>query len=212
MVRSCGGWRIPGDNPMPEWLSDPPSSRYWLLAAVAILFALICLQRRQRVWLFLALGSGVVLLLLSLADYFWQSPREEAVQRMQAIIQAVQHRNAEACIQHVADIIAYQGEHAQPVRITREQLRQAPFWHLLRQFDVRIAAWDFAREDVTRPDHDTVEIGFLAKGEAEGKQVPFYIRATFTRQSDGTWKLSQLQSFDPLKRQKERRSIPGFPP
>jgi hypothetical protein len=197
---------------MPEWLSDPPNSRYWLLAALAILAGLIGLQRRHRSWFFLTLGSGVALLLLALADYFWQSPREQAVERMHAIIQAVQQRNPDACVQHIADTIAYQGEHAQPVRLTREQLRQAAFWHLLRQFDVRVAAWDFAREDATRPDPNTVEIGFLAKGEAEGKQVPFYIRAAFTRQPDGSWKLSQLQSFDPLKRQKERRSLPGFPP
>jgi hypothetical protein len=197
---------------MPEWLSDPPASRYWLLAALLILTVLIGLQRRQRLWWFLALGSGFVLVLLFLADYFGQSPREEAVQRMQAIIQAVQHRQPETCILHVADTISYQGEHSQAIQITREQLRQAPFWHLLRQFDVQVYAWDFAREDVTRPDPHTVEIGFLAKGEAEGKQVPFYIRAAFTQQADGTWKLSRLQSFDPLKRQKERRSIPGFPP
>jgi hypothetical protein len=197
---------------MPEWLSDPPASRYWLLAALVLLLTLISVQKRQRLWYLLAGVIALLLLLTFLADYFWQSPREEAVQRMQAIIQAVQRHQPDACILHVADTITYQGEHAQALKITREQLRQAAFWQLLKQFDVRVHAWDFAREDVTRPDPQTVEIGFLAQGEAEGKRVPFYIRAAFTRQPDGTWKLTQLQSFDPLKRQKERRSIPGFPP
>ena len=38
-------------------------------------------------------------------------------------------------------------------------------------------------------DENTIEIGFLAKGEADGKQIPIYFRATFARQSDGQMKL-----------------------
>jgi hypothetical protein len=59
------------------------------------------------------------------------------------------------------------------------------------------------------PDANSVEIGFLAKGETQGKQFPFYFRATFTRQSDGQMKLTRLASFDPLQRTKPL-SIPGL--
>ncbi|MCS7020439.1 MAG: hypothetical protein NZ703_00020 [Gemmataceae bacterium] len=195
---------------MPDYLSDPPASWYWVLGLVAVVGGLTWFHRRQRLWLYVTLVVGALLLLLFAADRLWESPREQAVQRMKLIIAAVQQRQPDGCVQHVAEQIEYQGEHAQSVILTREQLRQAPFWQLLRHYDVRVTAWDFAREDVRRLDPDNVEIGFLAKGEAEGKQVPFYVRATFTRQPDQSWKLTRLASFDPLKRQNERRTIPGL--
>jgi hypothetical protein len=50
----------------------------------------------------------------------------------------------------------------------------------------------------------------MAKGEAQGQPIPFYFRATFTKQPDGQFKLSRLVPFDPLKRQNEKVTIPGF--
>lgn len=195
---------------MPEILTDPPTSWYLLLLLLVLVCGVGWLYRRQRPWLYLLLSSLLLLLLLFIVDRFWESPREEAVRRMQAIVAAVQRRDPEGCVLHVADQLEYQGEHSQAVTLTREQLRQAPFWQLLRQFDVRVAAWDFAHEDAHRLDETAVEIGFLAKGEAEGRQVPFYIRAVFTLQPDRSWKLSRITSYDPLKREKERRTIPGL--
>ena len=76
---------------------------------------------------------------------------------------------------------------------------------------MHVAAWDFSRDDVRWPDENTVEIGFLAKGELpDGKQMPYYFRATFTRQSDGQMKLTRLASFDAMGREKKRQSIPGL--
>jgi hypothetical protein len=195
---------------MLDFIADPPSSSYWLLVLAVLICAVGWCYRRQRPWLYALLVSSLLLVVLMLCDHWLESPREQAVRRMQAIIAAVQQRQPAQCVLHVADQLEYQGEHAAPVILSREQLRQAPFWELLRHFDVRVAAWDFAREDVRRPSDQAIEIGFLAKGEAEGRQIPFYIRALFVRQPDQSWKLARLTSYDPLKREKERRTIPGL--
>ncbi len=126
------------------------------------------------------------------------------------MVRAANERNADAFAAHLADTVEYTGE-GTPVRVSRDGLRTSQFWSALRQFNVRAAAWDFARDDVREVGPDAVEIGFLAKGEADGKQFPVYLRATFTRQPDGRVLLTALSSYDPLRRQNARLSIPHFP-
>ena len=92
----------------------------------------------------------------------------------------------------------------------RDEIKNSSFWGLLRQFNVHVAAWDFSRSDVKEIDPDTIEIGFLAKGEVDGKPFPFYIRTTFARQPDGQLKLTVFRGFEALDRSKPV-DIPKFP-
>jgi hypothetical protein len=196
---------------MPTFLSDPPFAVYVSLIVVLIVSGMLWLSRRERKSS-IAFGCAISLLAaIVLLDHFFESPREESKRRVNEMVEASNARNPEAFLSHVADTLQYQGESSNPIPITKEQLRNSGFWGILRQFDVRVAAWDFDRNDVTRIDDDTIEIGFLASGKADGKQIPMYFRAKFTRQSDGQMKLSGLASYDPLKRTKERQSIPNFP-
>jgi hypothetical protein len=193
---------------MPTFLSDPPQTIYLLLVAAAIVAGLVWLNRRERRALYVFLGVLGVAALVVLVDRILESPREEAVRRVQAMMDAADHRDPEAFASQLAEKVTYVSEQ-RPVEFTREQLRSHQFWSLLRQFNVHVAAWDFSRDDVKWPDANSVEIGFLAKGETQGKQFPFYFRATFTRQSDGQMKLTRLATFDPLQRTKPL-SIPGL--
>jgi hypothetical protein len=194
---------------MSTFLSDPPQTLVLVLAAAVVVACVVWFNRRTRKTLvaFLSLLAATVLLLL--IDRLAESPREEAVRRVQAMVRAADAHDAEAFASHLADSVTYQGE-KQPRKYSRDDLRRHHIWSLLRQFRVHVAAWDFSRHDVTYTDENTVEIGFLAKGEAEGKQFPFYFRATFQKQPDGQMKLVRLASFDALQRQNKPVSIPSF--
>ncbi|HVL12158.1 MAG TPA: hypothetical protein VM529_06315 [Gemmata sp.] len=195
---------------MPTFLSDPPPALYLVLAAAVFITGGVWFNSRTR-RAAAALGTvALSLALLFLIDRLVESPREEAVRRAQAMVQAADARDPEAFLSHVADQVEYRGETA-AVTVTREQLRNSQIWGLLKQYNAHVAAWDFSRSDVAQPDDKSIEIGFLAKGEAGGKQVPMYFRARFARQPDGQMKLVGLESFDPLKRVNERKSIPFFP-
>jgi hypothetical protein len=196
---------------MPTFLSDPPFAVYVSLAVALIVSGMLWFSRRDRNSL-IAFGCALSLFAaIALFDHFFESPREESVRRVKEMIEAANARNTEAFLNQVADPIQYQGESSNPVPVTKEELRRSGFWGLLRQHNVQVAAWDFARNDVTLIDDNNIQIGFLASGKAEGKQIPMYFRAKFTRQPDGQMKLSGLASYDPLKRVNERKSIPNFP-
>ena len=197
---------------MPTVIADPPQTIYLLLAAAVIVSGLVWFNRRGRRPLYVFLGVLAVTLIVVLLDRVFESPREEAVRRVHAIMAAADQRDPEAFASHLADRVIYQNEQ-RDVPFTREELRKHSFWSLLHQFNVHVAAWDFSRDDVERPSTDSVVIGFLAKGELRGeggKQFPYYFRATFTRQADGQMKLTRLESFEPMQRKNKRVSIPGL--
>jgi hypothetical protein len=195
---------------MPTFLTDPPFTVYLVLAAAFFVAFAVWFGNRSRKSL-AALGAVVaVIALLLLIDALCESLREESVRRAMAMVKAADTRDPEAFLSHVADKIEYQGESV-PVTVTKAQLRNSQMWGVLKQYNAHVAAWDFSHGDVKLIDDDTVEIGFLAKGEANGQQAPMYFRAKFARQTDGQMKLVALASFDALKRVNERKSIPFFP-
>ena len=198
-------------NPMPTFLSDPPFAVYISLVVAVIVTGMLWFSRRDRNSS-IALGCALSLLVaIALLDHLFESPREESVRRVNEMIEAANARNPEAFLNHVADAIQYQGESSNTITVTKDELRRSGFWGILRQFNVQVAAWDFSRSDVAYIDDNNIEIGFLASGKADGKQIPMYFRAKFTRQPDGQMKLSALASYDPIKRVNERKSIPNFP-
>jgi hypothetical protein len=195
---------------MLTFLSDPSFSVYLVLAAAFLItFAVWFANRSRRSLAALGVVVGVIAILLAI-DLLVESSREEAVRRAQAMVKAADTRDREVFLSHVADTVEYRGESA-PVTVTRDQLRKSQMWGVLEQYKAHVAAWDFSRHDVQEIDDNTIEIGFLAKGEAQGQQVPMYFRAKFARQGDGQMKLVALASFDPMKRINERKNIPYFP-
>lgn len=195
---------------MPTFLADPPQWVYLLLAAAVLVAGLVWLNRRTRKSLLVLVGILSVVVAQFLLDRLFESPREEAVRRVQAMARAADAHDPEGFASHLAETVQYR-DASREVTLTREQLRTAGFWQLLRQFNVHVATWDFARADVLQIDDNNVEIGFLGKAEAQSKQIPMYFRATFTRQSDGSMKMTALSTFDPIRRQQERATIPSFP-
>jgi hypothetical protein len=195
---------------MPTLLSDPPQTLYLILGGVVVVTAAIAARRQDRRSLAVFGVALTLLLLVWIIDRAVESPREEAVRRVNEMVHAADSHNPEAFVAHLADTVEYKGVDA-PRTMTREQVRNSQFWSQLRTFGVHVAAWDFSRDDVKEIDANTVEIGFLAKGEAQGRQFPVYIRATFARQADGQFKLTRFATYEPMKRTNEAINIPNFP-
>src|SRR5579872_4774100 len=194
---------------MPTFLSDPPFILYAILVLATIASLGVWFNKRTRVTLIVFGCCLAALLLLFLIDRLFESPREESVRRVQEMAKAIDDRNTDAFLSHIADNFEYQGENGQPTPVSRQYLRQSGIWPVLKQYNVHVGVWDFTRDDVTVVDENTIEIGFLGKAEAEGKQAPMYFRARFTRQADGQMKLTRLASYDPMKRTNERKAIPN---
>jgi hypothetical protein len=195
---------------VPTYLSDPPALAYLVLFGAVVVFGAIAARRQDRKSAAPFAAALLVLIGLYAIDRAVESPREESVRRVQEMARAAQERNAEGFVSHIAENFEYDGASG-PRTISRDQLRRSPFWDVLRQFDVQVAVWDFARDDVRELGDNRIEIGFMAKGEARETPYPMYLRATFQKQADGQMKLVKFASFDPVKRQNERVTIPSAP-
>ena len=156
-------------------------------------------------------GIFVLLLILAVIDKTNESPRRSRLRRVQQMAQAADAADANRFIEHLADTIEYRGG-SQPVVVKKEEMRNSPFWSMLRQFNVHVAVWDFSRDDVKEIDAGTIEVGFAAKGESlmTRETSPLYMRATFKKQPDGQWKLVAISSFK-FERHDEPFLIPNFP-
>jgi len=180
---------------MPTFLTDPAAAFYLILLAFAVVTGAIAARYQDRPS-FIRFGVALVILLaVYLVDKSSESPREEAVRRVQAMANAADSKNPDAFIEHVAETVEYRSGGDKPSRLTKNDLRASPFWDMLRQFNVHVAVWDFSRDDVKEIDANTIEVGFSAKGESDGKPFPLYMRATFKKQPDGSWKLAAFSSF-----------------
>jgi hypothetical protein len=186
-------------------VADPPQWVYLLLAGLLVVTGALAAQKQDR-RAALAFGlSFLLMLLVFVLDKALESPREEATRRVYMMQIAADTKNPDLFVEHVADRLEVQGKPT-----TREDLRKSMFWPLLKSFDVRVAVWGFSRDDVKEIDENTVEIGFMAKGEGGGKQIPVYCRGTFRKQPDGSYKMVAFKAVDPINRNNPVE-IPNFP-
>lgn len=196
---------------MPTFLIDPPQIVYLLLGGLLVVTGGIAAQKQDRRSAIPFALAFLLMLLVFLLDKTSESPREEAVRRTYVMAQAADAKNPDAFVAHVADTVAIQTGQGQTKTVTREELKKSGFWGMLRQHNIHVAVWDFSREDVKDFGNGTVEIGFLAKGELpDHNQQMIYVRTTFTRQSDGSLKMSAFRSYHPTNHD-EVFPIPNFP-
>jgi len=195
---------------MPTFIADPPQIIYLLLGGLLIVTGLVAAQKQDRKSVTAFAIAFFLMLIVFLVDRFAESPREEAERRAYMMARAADAKNPDAFAEHVADKVTIANGNEKGKTITRDEVKSHPFWNLLRHSNVHVAVWDFSRDEA-KIIGNTVEIGFFSKGEEPGgKQIPFYARATFTKQSDGKYKLTTLRTFDPIDHEKGF-PIPGFP-
>ena len=197
---------------MPTFLTDPAPAFYLILLAFAVVTGAIAARYQDRPSL---IRFGIALAILALIygiDKSIESPREEAVRRVNEMAQAADAKSPDKFIEHLADTLEYRGGQ-QTVTVKKDEVRNSSFWAMLRQNDVHVAVWDFSRDDVKQIDANTIEIGFSAKGEVSSQQqgmFPLYMKATFKKQPEGNWKLTAFASFR-FEKHEEPLLIPNFP-
>lgn len=195
---------------MPPFLADPPQWLYLVLGGLLVVTGAIAAQKQDRRT---AIAFGIAFLLMLvvfLIDKTNESPREEAERRMHMLAMSADAKNPDTFAEHLADKVTIQTGNGEKT-LTRDEIKKHPFWGTLKSFDVTIAVADFSREDVKEIDENNVELGFVGKGTPRGNQtIPVYCRGTFTKQPDGSRKLTVLRVYDFLER-KKLATIPGFP-
>jgi hypothetical protein len=196
---------------MPTFLSDPPPIVYILLGGLLVITGAIAAQKQDRRAAIPFGIAALLLLVVFLIDRLFESPREEAVRRVYLMQIAADTKNPDVFVEQVADKVNFQTAQGQTKTVTREELKNSGFWSMLRQLNIHVAVWDFSRNDVKDFGNGTIEIGFMAKGELpDHNQQMIYVRTTFTRQSDGSFKLTAFRSFHPTNHD-EVFPIPNFP-
>jgi hypothetical protein len=186
---------------MPDFLSDPPSTAYLVLAALVVVTGVVAAryQDRKRAAPFL-----LALLLLGglyLLDRVYASPREETVASIGGMLDAVNRRDTDAFLGHVSDSFDANG-------VKKADLRRAA--ELAGQFNAKVVAWNFDRNQVVTRDGPpaAVDVVFDAKAEGPGGTVPKHVKATFVRDPDGKFRMRTFATYN-IVNKKEAEPIPG---
>jgi hypothetical protein len=194
---------------MPSFLVDPPMWLYLVLGGALVITGGIAAQYQDRRTTLYFAVAFLLMAAVFLIDRFYESPREEAVRRIYLMQMAADAKRPDAFVDNVADTVLIQGG-GEGKTLPRELIKRSPVWDVLSANKVSIGVWDFAREDVKELGNGAIEIGFMGKGIPEGvPPIPVYLRATFTRQPSGAYKLTALRTFEPIDRTKPM-SVPGF--
>src|SRR6185437_1241683 len=152
--------------PMPTFLSDPAPAFYLIVLAFVVITAAVAGRNQDRRSIIRFAVALAVLLAVYGIDKAVESPREEAVRRIEAMAHAADAKNPDRFVEHLADSVEFRNS-AQPIVLKKGAVHNLPFWSLLRQYNVRVTVWDFSRDDFRLIDDNTLEIGFSAKGEVE---------------------------------------------
>jgi hypothetical protein len=196
---------------MPTLLADPPQVLYLLLGGLLIGTGFLAAQRQDRRALIAFAGAFCLMMLLFGIDQAVESPREEAVRRTYTMAMAADAKNPDAFVEQLADRVTIASGNEPGKTLTREEVKTHPFWQTLRAFDVTINVKGFSRDDAKEINDSAVEIGFMGHGTPRGQNsIPVYVRFTYAKQSDGSFKLTTMRFFDPVNH-KQGFPIPGFP-
>ena len=183
---------------MTDWIADPSTSTYLVLAVLAVGAAAYWFRTQTRQS---ALIAGIVVALVAAwvaVAVAVESPREEAVRRVGLMIDAANRHDPAGVLPHISDTFKYNSE-------TKKSFGSAETWNMARSHSVRLAAWDFDPNSVERPDPATLVLGFLLKVEGQHQGGPFnalfYVKAPFALDPDGAWRMKSFTLYrDPLQK------------
>jgi len=189
---------------MPAVLTDPPSTLWVLLILFALVSVGLWLRSRNRTAGIVALVAVLLPVLLFLCRFAGESPRQEAIRRVKALVAAIDARNPDAMLPHVADDFDYQGR-------KKKDIKTSPLWDLLKQYGARASAGGVGQDD-EQPDDNTVIIGFTGWATVDGKDYPMYVRAFFKKSPAGEWKVQTFKAYsDPVRKANgPETTIPGL--
>jgi hypothetical protein len=184
---------------MPLLLSEPPVALVALLGVLGLLVAGAGLVVRfavpEQPWARTLgralLGVGGLLLLLALAwlvaGFFIESPREEAVRRVNDMANAVTENNWAKFSENVSDSFEAKGRKKADLKGVFDQGGA---------YNLRAVAWDFAPTDQPLTVTEVV-IQFEGKATAAtGEPLMRHFEATFVKDPDGKFRMKTYKAFD----------------
>lgn len=186
-------------------ISDPPRTLYLLLIVAGVVAGAVFANRQSRKTLIPFALVFLALLGVYLADFFVESPREEAIRRVQAMAAAATAIQPENFLEHVSTSFEKNGRR-------RDDLRAASAWDLVRTYQGQVKVWDFSRDEFKQISDRELDLSFMVKGEAANGFVLRYARARFIRDPDNAWRLKSIAFFNPADQgMKTEEPVPGFP-
>lgn len=196
---------------MPEFLSDPTPT-FMIVLGIFVLIAVgfWWSQRSRRSLIVIAAAVGVLGLFL-LCDTLFESKREQATQHIEAMIEAMNKRDADAFVSHLSESFTMQKSGAGTAG--KEAIRKSHVWGKIEAYDARVAVWDLGHDSYKTINDNEFEIGFMAKGEIpDGGFLQRYVRAFFIKDPDGEYRVKTIKFYDPLNGGMNSESpIPQFP-
>jgi hypothetical protein len=190
---------------MPVFFSDPSPTAYAFGVILVAVLVGVYLRSRRKKDLYPLAGGVAALLALFLIDRFVESPREESMRRMHEMSAASAKKNWDDVFTNVSDSFSYKGAGGAQTdkKGLREKVRSVESF-----VDKGFVVWGFSRDDFKQINDTTVEIGFSAKVK-DNDATTTYVKATFTKDPDGQWRMSGFTCYEPINT-KERRTLPGL--
>ena len=185
---------------MPTFLADPPPAVYVTLILALLVVGGLWVRYRRRVLLLAAALVVACLLLVGVIATLTESPREQAVRKVNELAEAVSSQDWAKFSEHVSESFSADG-------LKKGDLRGG--FNLAAQNGVRAAVWDFALTEPVEVSDTRVVIRFDAKAEARtGGQAFKHFHATFEKDPDGQLRLRSFAPFNYVQKN-QREPIPG---
>jgi hypothetical protein len=185
---------------MPTFLSDPTRNLYLLLLVAVVVATAIWLQSRRRNAL-IAMGVSLGLLLtVYLIDRAVESPREQAIRKMQELAEATQKNDGPNITKQFSEQFRYGSTTRNKVAERFATIRNR--WSEWKGGVV----WGFDRDGFQEISETQFKIGFSGQAK-DYPQTVRYIVATFQRDPDGEWRISKVQFYDPLQKDRGAEQI-----
>lgn len=193
---------------MPTILSDPPLGVYLVLVAGVVVTGVMAARNQDRKSLIRLALALTPLLLLVLLDRLFESPREEATRKVQAMAAAASDPpSPERFVEFFSPTFDMNGK-------TRDALKTHPVWNTVRSFKTRVAVWGFGHDAYRVISDNEIEIGFYIKGESQtqGGMIMRYSRARFVKDPDGQYRVKSIKFYKTIDGGlNEEDPIVGFP-
>lgn len=189
---------------MPSWLVEDPSPTYVVLLLVALAFAGAFWMKRKRIYL---VGVLAVLLLIGLVWLLGRlivSDRAQIATAIHEITDAVGERNVDKAFAHIARDFQWHG-------MPRGEFQKRARTAIERYGPTEGKSWDVEFVEVDR-EKRSAKVEFLAKvkGSWSSGAEHYRVRAEFTLEPDGKWRLRTFELFNPLVEKDQPMSIPGI--
>ena len=179
---------------MPTFLSDPSFTLYVVLILGVFVTGGLLVRKQDRGSLIRASVAALLLLLLFLCDRFYESPREEAVRRVQTMGQAINDRNWDGLFLHVSDKFQYD-------KYDKKNFRELVALRA-QQHTATVAFKNFDRNNFVELPDGQLRVGFdaLIFTSSAAERIPLYIEATFKKDADDQYRMQGFTVYEFINR------------